>query len=426
MNPVEVREVKCSGCGGEFSLGEEYWDKNVVCPVCDTAFYVRPPPYQPGAQPLRPGQILLDDFLVESVLGEGGMGRVYLLSSRSTGSRFAVKHLKGLSASDRRNFRSELQQWVDLPEHANLLSCRFVRNLGDELLIFGEPVESGSLKQWIEVGNLYAGDPRTALARLLDVALQFAWGLHCLHELQLVHQAVKPANVMMTPDGTARITDFELATLRARAHPSATADPKQSAQAGSSASAAPYDSPEQAAGQPMSRATDIWSWGVSVLEMFTGKPTWNSGPAAAEALEAYLRERGADAPIPAMPVGLVVVLMGCFQPEFTLRWKSMATVVEKLRVVYAKATQSEYRRELTGANRQAETQTGVKNRDPAAGTCASAPTPGTGPTRQTDGALELAACGETKRLYARLLRAGRNELRSDLATVCLEKAQTSD
>jgi len=87
-----------------------------------------------------PGQELLDDFVVERTLGESGMGKVYLLRSRSTGSRFAVKRAKGLKATDRRNLLAELQTWIDLPEHANLVPCRFFRSLGDEVLIFADYV----------------------------------------------------------------------------------------------------------------------------------------------------------------------------------------------------------------------------------------------------------------------------------------------
>jgi serine/threonine protein kinase len=78
----------------------------------------------------QPAQTVLDDFVVERVLGEGGMGKVYLLKSQTTGMRFAVKRAKGLSEGHRRNFLAELQTWIDLPEHANLVPCRFFRTVG--------------------------------------------------------------------------------------------------------------------------------------------------------------------------------------------------------------------------------------------------------------------------------------------------------
>src|SRR5437867_4931571 len=119
----------------------------------------------------HPGQILLDDFVVERVLGEGGMGKVYLLKSQTTGMRFAVKRAKGLSERERRNFLAELQTWIDLPEHANLVPCRFFRTVGDEVLIFAEYVEGGSLKNWIDSRKLYEGGAEKTLERILDSAI---------------------------------------------------------------------------------------------------------------------------------------------------------------------------------------------------------------------------------------------------------------
>src|SRR6266478_464659 len=146
------------------------------------------------------GQTLLDDFVVQRVLGEGGMGKVYLVKSRTTNMRFAVKRAKGLSEGERRNFLAELQTWIDLPEHPNLVPCRFFRTVGDEVLIFAECVGGGSLKNWIDSRKLYEGGAEKGLERILDTAIQFAWGLNCVHELGLVHQDVKPANVMMDRD----------------------------------------------------------------------------------------------------------------------------------------------------------------------------------------------------------------------------------
>jgi serine/threonine protein kinase len=77
-----------------------------------------------------------------------------------------------------------LQTWLDLPEHPHLVACRFFRTVGTELAIFAEYVEGGSLEHWIKERRL------TQLEQILDVAIQFAWGLHAAHELGLVHQDV--------------------------------------------------------------------------------------------------------------------------------------------------------------------------------------------------------------------------------------------
>ena len=84
-------------------------------------------------------------------------------------------------------------------------------------VIFAEFVEGGSLKEWIDSRRLYTGNSAEALKRILDIAIQAAWGLHHVHQQGLIHQDVKPSNIMMVPDGTAKFTDFGLAKGRAAA-----------------------------------------------------------------------------------------------------------------------------------------------------------------------------------------------------------------
>ena len=112
---------------------------------------------KPTSQDWPTGHKILDDYEVMRVLGEGGMGNVYLVRSLSTGMQFAVKRAKGLEDADRKNFLAELQTWIDLPDHPNLVSCRFFRTVEAEILIFAEYVEGGSLHDWIESRKLYEG-----------------------------------------------------------------------------------------------------------------------------------------------------------------------------------------------------------------------------------------------------------------------------
>src|SRR5206468_3896772 len=103
------------------------------------------------------------------------------------------------------------ETWVGLGLHPHVVDCYYVRRIEGAPRLFVEYVDGGSLHDWIRQKRL-----RT-LDRVLDVAIQFAWGLHYAHEQGLVHLDVKPANVMITSDGLAKVTDFGLA--RARLHP---------------------------------------------------------------------------------------------------------------------------------------------------------------------------------------------------------------
>jgi serine/threonine protein kinase len=164
------------------------------------------------------GDTILDLYEVTALLGEGGMGKVYKVHHKGWNTDLAVKSPRPeifAAAGGQENFVREAESWVNLGLHPHIISCYYVRTLGGIPRVFAEYVEGGSLSDWIRTKKLYEeGGPEKALERILDIAIQFAWGLHYAHKQGLIHQDVKPANVMMTPDGTAQVTDFGLAKAR--------------------------------------------------------------------------------------------------------------------------------------------------------------------------------------------------------------------
>jgi serine/threonine protein kinase len=213
--------------------------------------------------PWQPGDVVLGGYRVERLLGSGGMGSVHLLVNPLTGARFAVK--RALQRDEEHQFRllRELLTWADLPPHPNLLPFRFFRTDGNEVFLFTDYAEGGSLADGIRQGRL------TRLEQVLDVAIQFAWGLHVGHEHGLVHQDVKPSNALLTADGRVMVGDFGLS--RSRAIVEEGDEPPVSLCVSHGGMTFAYCSPEQHAKQPLKRQTDVWSWGLSVLEMFTGE-----------------------------------------------------------------------------------------------------------------------------------------------------------
>ena len=254
------------------------------------------------------GQVILGEYTIDMELGRGGMGRVWLVKSNSTARRFAVKQTLLKEDKHRKAFLAELQTWIDLPEHPNIVPCRFFRTVGDDVLIFSEFVDGGSLKNWIDSRRLYEGDQRQSLKRILDTAIQFAWGLHSIHELGLVHQDVKPGNVLMSSGAEAalqgmrvQVSDYGLARARARSGaPNVQAAGERSTLLSNGGCTPAYCSPEQAKGLSITRKTDLWSWGVSVLEMFTGGVTWYSGHLAGPVLDRYAEDTNESSGNPPM------------------------------------------------------------------------------------------------------------------------------
>ena len=315
-----------------------------------------------------PGQQVLDDFVVEGTLGEGGMGKVYLLHSRSTTSRFAVKRAKGLREADRRNFLAELQTWIDLPEHANLVPCRFFRTMGNEILIFAEYVEGGSLQEWIDSRRLYEGGLRQALERMLDVAIQFAWGLSCLHELGLIHQDVKPGNMLIRTEGKtslqgvqSRVTDFGLVRARAAGGETTSSDPRRSILVSTFGGTPAYWSPEQAARMKLTRKRTSGPGAYRCWRSSPAESTWNSGLCGGRALEQHLRNGAHDNAIPAIPDRLADLLRRCFRQEPSERLASLSEAVNQLKAIYQESVGAGYNRTLQGIERTVSRRPGSKS-----------------------------------------------------------------
>jgi WD40 repeat protein/serine/threonine protein kinase len=294
-----------------------------------------------------PGQVILDLYEVTRLLGEGGMGKVYQVHHRGWNIDLAVKSPKPselAKAGAVETFETEAETWVNLGLHPNTVSCYYVRRLGGIPRVFAEYVDGGSMQDWIREGKL------SNLGEMLDVAIQFAWGLDYAHERGLVHQDIKPANVMMTKNGVAKVTDFGLAKVKsASSHAAGGADGGGLVAFGGMTPA--YCSPEQADRAGLSRKTDVWSWALSILEMFVGETTWMFGVAANEALNAYLADGPVNKTLPKAPEALVYLLRRCFNYDPSQRPESMMDVAEALMDIYQKTTGQAYPRKVPKAGR---------------------------------------------------------------------------
>ena len=348
-------------CGKQFRVSKDTVGRTARCKACGTRFRVaagrgelvsgssnsrksksqesgkasaevpRPATPSPDGVPAdwNIGDVIVDLYEVTGLLGEGGMGKVYKVHHKGWNMDLAVKSPRQellQEAGAIENFEQEAETWVNLGLSPHIASCHYVRTLGGIPRVFAEYVAGGSLKEWIDEGQLYEGAPQDSLRQILDIAIQFAWGLHVAHEKGLIHQDVKPANVLMTADGTAKVTDFGLAKARAVAGATMSRSHGQSILVSSGGMTPAYCSPEQANGEKLTRKTDIWSWAVSVLEMFAGDVTWQSGVAAREALEAYLEMGPDDDSLPAMPNAVAELLRQCLQQDPDQRPATMADV----------------------------------------------------------------------------------------------------
>ncbi|MBN1356424.1 protein kinase [bacterium] len=284
------------------------------------------------------GRVILDSYVLVRKLGSGGMGTVYLAERQLTSGtlRFAVKTLPDRHAQDSSNkiaLLRELRTWMDLPEHPHIAACRFFRTIGNRLAIFSEYIDGGSLEDWIQK------DRMTGMEKILDTAVQIAWGLHASHTRNVIHQDVKPSNILMSADGTAKITDFGLSRLKGGGRVSSRGDGVQTILVTGGGYTPAYCSPEQISGEPVSRRTDVWSWGVTLLHMLTGNRSWQLGAAAPNILEHILTGK-----IPPLPDGLPDILRKCFEIEPGHRWPSLESAATALIGVIENLTGQPYHR----------------------------------------------------------------------------------
>ncbi|CAM5515687.1 hypothetical protein GCM10010329_65300 [Streptomyces spiroverticillatus] len=295
----------------------------------------------------RVGDVVAGLYEVTAVHDGGGMGVVYKVRHRVWDVDLAVKSPRPerfRGAADRELFVAEAESWASLGLHPHVCACHYVRTLGEVPRIFAEYVEGGSLRDWIHDRRLYEGGRQAAQARILDTAIQVAWGLAHAHDRGLVHQDVKPANVLLDTAGTAKVTDFGLARTRPVTAPAPDGTPGLSVPVPGGGLTPAYASPEQATGRPLGRRTDIYSFAVSVLEMFTGGVTWMLGAVAGEALAHYRTAGPPDPDLPPMPDYLHTLLARCLDERPERRPASMNEVAGQLARIYRRLTGAPYPR----------------------------------------------------------------------------------
>ncbi len=289
---------------------------------------------------------------------KGGMGSVWKVHHSGWNMDLAMKrplpkYFAEGSEQRKENFIRECEDWIDLGLHPNIVSCYYVREIGGVPTIFSEWMENGSLESRIKDQTLYSGTDKAVQERLLDIAIQFARGLHYAHESGkgLIHQDVKPDNLLLTPGWDAKVADFGLARARTELEEDSGAAPGAASGAahGTEPGAEPvtssgtermaaysgctiaYCSYEQDARRPVTRQTDIYSWALSVLEMYMGSRPWKSGPEAGNKFKDYLKEERFRVK---MPEAVAELLGQCLAEDPGGRPQDFGGIIAKLQGIY--------------------------------------------------------------------------------------------
>ena len=220
-------------------------------------------------QKLTPGQ-RVKHYQIVNLIGEGGMGEVYLATDTILGRRVALKVLPAFVSKDPERLRRFTQEAraASRLSHPNVCVVHEIGETDDgRPFIAMEYVEGMTLRQRMRNQAMKLGD-------VLDIAIQIAGGLIAAHEAGIVHRDIKPENIMIRPEGYVKILDFGLAKLTER-HQSATTTTMPTllfhSTPGVVIGTAAYMSPEQARGIAVDERTDIWGLGVVLYEMASGR-----------------------------------------------------------------------------------------------------------------------------------------------------------
>jgi serine/threonine protein kinase len=251
----------------------------------------------------------IGQYKIVKELGRGSFGAVYMAMDQNLGVPVAIKALlldNPSSLQEEARVLSELR-------HPNVAGFRQLFEKGGKWYMVIDFVDGGTLRDLIVSRKLYDGAPEVVTNRILTIAAGAAAGLGFAHSLGVIHQDVKPSNVMIGADATPKVTDFGLARARPKTSP-AHGQSSDSAVVSVLGMTPAYCSPEQSLAQPVTAKSDSWSWGLTILEIFAGGVLWRSGVLAKEALAAYLGSGPPDHSLPWMPKELAELLERCFDP----------------------------------------------------------------------------------------------------------------
>lgn len=275
---------------------------------------------------LRPGTFLQDRYEIQEQIGSGGMSVVYRAKCHKLNRLVAIKVLKEEFCNDMNfvsKFKMEAQAAAGL-SHPNIVSVYDVIDEGKLHYIVMELIEGITLKSYI------AKKGQLEIKESIGIAIQVAQGMAAAHEQHIIHRDIKPQNMIISRDGKVKVADFGIARA-------VSAQTLNSAAMGS----VHYISPEQARGGFSDERSDIYSLGITMYEMVTGRLPYEGENTVAIAL-AHLEDAMVPPSVynPQIPQGLERIILKCTEKKPERRYASANEVIADLRRVLVQSDNS--------------------------------------------------------------------------------------
>ena len=257
-------------------------------------------------------------------LGEGAMGEVYLARDRKLGRKVALKMLPMPMAEHPDHlarFEQEAKAIASL-NHPNIVTIYSVEEDGDLRFFTMELVEGKTLKECLPENGL-------PLPEFVDIALRITDALEAARQRGVIHRDLKPSNIMVTTEGRIKILDFGLAKLRGAEVPRLVEETLT--QAGSMLGTVPYMSPEQVEGRNLDHRSDLFSLGILLYELVTGRRPFQA-ESWARLITSILRDdpRPVTDLRPSLPQRLSQILRKCLEKDRNRRYQTARELWQEL------------------------------------------------------------------------------------------------
>ena len=266
---------------------------------------------------LKTGMIIAERYEIVGKIGTGGMADVYKAMDHKLNRFVAVKVLKPEFREDTpfiKKFRSEAQAAAGLT-HPNIVNVFDVGDDGGVYYIVMELIEGITLKEYISKKG------KLSIKEATSIAIQVSMGLEAAHSHGIVHRDVKPQNIIISTDGKVKVTDFGIA--RAASSNTISSNVMGSVH---------YSSPEQVRGGYSDEKSDIYSLGITLYEMVTGRVPFDGDTTVAIAIK-HLQEEMVPPSVytPDLPYSLEQIILKCTQKSVDRRYSRMEDVIADLK-----------------------------------------------------------------------------------------------